>query len=296
LGVAADNHGYIYDLFIKLGLSEFAARTLEFLLVRPLKIVLILLAGVILGRILARTMRRFVQTGYHRAPVRPQTPRATQRAETVGQLAASVTRGVVIAVAVLMALDELGINLAPIIAGAGIAGLALGFGAQSLVKDVITGLFIVMEDQYGVGDVVTLGESSGTVEDVTLRVTRVRAVDGTVWFVPNGEIKRVGNSSMEWSRAVIDVIVTHDTNVQQAGAAILDEANQVAADDDWSPAILEPPELLGVQAMDKDGLTIRLMVKTAPREQFSVARELRGRISERLQREGIKTAQAVSST
>ena len=294
--MAADNHGYIYDLLIKLGLSDFAARTAEFLLVRPLKIVLILAAGLLLGRIAARAFRRFVTTGYHRAPVRPQTPRATQRAETVGQLAASVVRGVVIAIALLMALDELGINLAPLIAGAGIAGLALGFGAQSLVKDVITGLFIVMEDQYGVGDVVTLGESAGTVEDVTLRVTRVRAVDGTVWFIPNGEIKRVGNSSMEWSRAVIDVIVTHDTDAQRAGAAMLDEANAVAADEDWSPAILEPPELLGVQAMDKDGLTIRLMVKTGPREQFSVARELRGRISQRLQREGIRTPQPISST
>ena len=293
--MAADNHGYIYDLFIKLGLSDFAARTLEFMLVRPLKIVLIVIAGLLIGRILARAARRFVMTGYHRAPITTQAPRATQRAETVGQLIASIVRGVVLAVAGLMVLGEVGVDLAPLIAGAGIAGLALGFGAQSLVKDVITGLFIVMEDQYGVGDVITLGESSGTVEDVTLRVTRLRAVDGTVWFVPNGEIKRVGNSSMEWSRAVIDVIVAHDTDAQRAGAAILEEANALAAEADWSPAILEPPELLGVQAMDTTGLTLRLMVKTAPREQFSVARELRGRISQRLQRDGVRMPAPVQS-
>lgn len=294
--MAAEDHGYIYELLIELGLSDFAARTLEFILVRPLKIALILAAAFLLGRIAARAAKRFIRTGYHRSPVRPQTPRAEQRAETVGQLASSVVRGLILAVAGLLVLDELGINLAPLIAGAGIAGLALGFGAQSLVKDVITGLFIVMEDQYGVGDVVTLGESSGTVEDVTLRVTRVRAVDGTVWFVPNGEIKRVGNSSMEWSRAVIDVIVAHDTDAQRAGAAMLDEANKLTAEDDWSPAILEPPELLGVQTMDRDGLTIRLMVKTAPREQFSVARELRGRVSARLQRDGVRMPAPVQST
>ncbi|MBA3653748.1 MAG: mechanosensitive ion channel family protein [Actinobacteria bacterium] len=286
--MAADNHGYLYDLLIKLGLSDFAARTLEFLLVKPLKIVLIMAVALIVGRLAARAARRFIRTGYHRSPMRPATPRATQRADTVSEVAASVVRGLVLAVGVLMVLDQLGVNLAPLIAGAGIVGLALGFGAQSLVKDVITGLFLIMEDQYGVGDVITLGESTGTVEDVTLRVTRLRATDGTVWFVPNGEIKRVGNSSMEWSRAVIDVIVAHETDVEKAATAILDEANAVAGDAAWKDSILEAPELWGVQAMDKDGLTIRLVVKTAPREQYPVARALRGRITQRLQREGVR--------
>jgi small conductance mechanosensitive channel len=126
------------------------------------------------------------------------------------------------------------------------------------------------------------------VEDVTLRVTRLRSVDGTVWFVPNGEIRRVGNSSMEWSRALIDVLVAYDTDVQKAAAAILDEANQLDADAAWKESILEPPEMWGVQNMDKDGLTLRLVVKTAPRQQYPVARELRTRISSRLQRDGIK--------
>jgi small conductance mechanosensitive channel len=285
--VPATQHGYIYDLLIKLGLTDFAARTIEFILVRPLKIALILLSALIIGRLAARTVRKFIRTGYHRAPVRPQTPRASQRADTVAEVAASVTRGSVMAVGLLMVLDQVGVNLAPLIAGAGIAGLALGFGAQSLVKDVITGLFIIMEDQYGVGDVITLGESTGTVEDVTLRITRLRSVDGTVWFVPNGEIHRVGNASMEWSRALIDVLIPYDAEADKAAAAILDEANQLAEDAAWKDAILDPPEMWGVQAMDKDGVTLRLVVKTAPRQQFTVARELRTRITQRLRRDGI---------
>jgi small conductance mechanosensitive channel len=286
--VLAADHGYIYDLLVKLGLSDFGARTGEFVVVRPLKIVLILVTALLLGRIAGRAARKFVRTGYHRAPVTPQTPRASLRADTVGEVAASFTRGVVMAIAFLIVLGQLGIDLAPLLAGAGIAGLAIGFGAQSLVKDVISGLFVIIEDQYGVGDVVTLGESTGTVEDVTLRITRLRSVDGTVWFVPNGEIRRVGNSSMEWSRALIDVLVPYDVDVQQAAAAILEEANAVAADVAWKDFILEPPEMWGVQAMDKDALSLRLVVKTAPREQYPVARELRTRISQRLRREGIK--------
>ncbi|HZN12765.1 MAG TPA: mechanosensitive ion channel family protein [Acidimicrobiales bacterium] len=285
--LAADN-GYIYDLLVKLGLTEFAARTTEFILVRPLKILLIVGVGMIAGRIAGRAVRKFVRTGYHRTPVRPQTPRASLRADTVGDVAASFTRGVVMAVAILIVLDQLGINLAPLLAGAGIAGLAVGFGAQSLVKDVISGLFVIIEDQYGVGDVVTLGESTGTVEDVTLRVTRLRSADGTVWFVPNGEIRRVGNSSMEWSRALIDVIVAYDVDVQRAAAVILEEANALAEEPAWRESTLEPPEMWGVQAMDKDGITLRLVVKTPPRAQFALARELRTRSTQRLLREGFR--------
>jgi moderate conductance mechanosensitive channel len=280
------DHGYVYDVLRKIGLSDFGARTGAFLLVTPLKILLILTLAILVGRLAARAARRFVRSGYHRTPGLPESPRRGQRADTVGEVAASVVRGVVMAIAMLMILDQLGVNLAPILAGAGIAGLAIGFGAQSLVKDIISGLFIIIEDQYGVGDVVTLGDSSGTVEDVTLRVTRLRSVDGTVWFVPNGEIRRVGNSSMEWSRALVDVVVAYDDDVETLAGAMLEVANEMAQEPPWSDEILEPPEMWGVQAMDKDGLTIRLVVKTAPRQQFQVARELRGRISARLRREG----------
>jgi small conductance mechanosensitive channel len=191
-------------------------------------------------------------------------------------------------IAGLVVLDELGLNLAPLLAGAGIAGIAIGFGAQSLVKDFLSGFFILVEDQYGVGDVIDVGGVSGTVEEITMRVTRLRSVDGTVWFVPNGEIRMVGNTSMEWSRALIDVVVAYDSDVAKVSAAIAEEAQRFAEDEAWRDKVLEPPEVWGVQAMGPEGLTIRLVVKTAPREQYAVARELRTRISARLRQEGVR--------
>src|SRR5690606_1086356 len=125
----------------------------------------------------------------------------------------SIISGVVLAVIVTMALSELGVNIAPIIASAGIIGLALGFGAQTLVKDFLSGIFMLVEDQYGVGDVVDLGEASGTVEAVSLRVTRLRDINGTVWYVRNGEVVRVGNMSQNWARAVLDITVTYDADL-----------------------------------------------------------------------------------
>ena len=283
------DHGYVYDALRRAGLSDFAASTAEFLLVRPFRILLIVALAMIVGRIGARALRRSVRAVRARAPMSTTSVRAEQRASTLGDVLASLLRAVIWIIALLMILDEVGLNLAPLLAGAGIAGVAIGFGAQSLVKDVISGLFILLEDQYGVGDVVTLTDgATGTVEDITLRVSRVRATDGTVWFVPNGEIRKVGNSSMEWSRALIDVLVPYDADLDLVRRLIVEESNAFAADAEWESMVLEPPELWGVQAMEANHLTVRLVVKTAPREQYAVARELRGRISARLRREGVR--------
>ncbi|MGH9149746.1 MAG: mechanosensitive ion channel family protein [Acidimicrobiales bacterium] len=281
------DHGYLYDLLREVGFSEFGART-GVLVLHPIRITLILLAALLCSRLAARTARRVVRSFHARNPLRSNSVRAEQRATTIGDALAGLLRVVILAIAVLMALDEVGINLAPLLAGAGIAGIAIGFGAQSLVKDFLSGIFTLVEDQYGVGDVITIGDASGTVEDVSLRVTRLRAVDGTVWFIPNGEIRRVGNSSMEWSRALIDVLVAFDNDVGAVSAAIRDEALAMAAEPEWQESVLEPPEVWGVQAMGVEGLTVRLVVKTAPRQQYPVARELRGRISARLRRDGFR--------
>jgi small-conductance mechanosensitive channel len=193
----AMDHGYLYELLRKLGLNEFWASTGEFLLVRPAKILLIALAAMVVGRIGARAVRRFIRGIHVRAPRLAASGRAGQRAVTVGDALAGLFRAVVWGVAGLLVLDQLGMNLAPLLAGAGIAGVAIGFGAQSLVRDYLSGMLILLEDQYGVGDNVNVGASAtGTVEDVNLRVTRVRSADGIVWFVPNGEIRTVGNASM----------------------------------------------------------------------------------------------------
>ena len=283
-----DEHGYIYDLLRKWGMGDFGASTWEFLLVRPLKIALLLVAGLVVTRITTRAVRRFVRTLHARSPVRSGSVRSEQRVATLGDVLTGLVRAVIWIVVSLVVLGEVGVDLAPLLAGAGIAGIAIGFGAQSLVKDFLSGFFILLEDQYGVGDVINLGDATGTVEDISLRVTRLRATDGTVWFVPNGEIKRVGNTSMEWSRALIDVLVAYDSDVPAVMRAIGEVAQEFAAEEAWSEAVLEPPEVWGVQAMAADGLTIRLVVKTAPRQQYAVARELRGRITDRLRRDGVK--------
>lgn len=285
---SVNDQGYLYDLLRKVGFSDFAAETGEFLLVRPFRLLLLVIAGVVIGRLAARAARRSVKTLQARSPVRSGSVRAEQRMNTVGNVLAGMARVAIGVVVLLLVLGEIGVNLAPLLAGAGIAGVAIGFGAQSLVKDFLSGLFILLEDQYGVGDVINLGEVTGTVEDLTLRVTRLRATDGTVWFIPNSEIKQVGNSSMEWSRALIDVLVAYDNDVSSVTRSLQEVAAGFAADERWSEAVLEAPEVWGVQAMGADGVTIRLVVKTAPRQQYAVARELRGRITERLRREGVR--------
>ena len=187
-----------------------------------------------------------------------------------------------------MILSELGVNIAPIIASAGIIGIALGFGAQSLVKDFLSGIFMIFEDQYGVGDVVDVGEASGTVEAVSLRVTRLRDLNGTVWYVPNGEIVRVGNMSQNWSRAVVDVSVGYDEDLARAQRVLREVAHDLWEDEDFSSVIIEEPEVTGVEAFNPDAVTLRVLIKTAPMEQWAVARELRQRIKARFDHEGIE--------
>jgi moderate conductance mechanosensitive channel len=279
--VTNDTHGYIYELLRKLGLSTFQASTGEFLLVRPLKIVLILVLAMIASRIATRALKRVVRTAQARSPLRASSLRATQRADTVSDVVSSIVRMAIFAVAFFMALAQVGLNLGPLIAGAGIVGVALGFGAQSLVRDFISGLFILLEDQYGVGDDINLGaDVSGTVEEVNLRTTRVRGADGTVWFVPNGEVRRVGNASMEFSRAVVDIPLDKGADVAAALKAIGAEAEKLAKD--WPDRVTEAPLILGVQNIAVEGPVVRVTAATAPGQQYAVARELRARVADRL--------------
>ena len=282
-----DEHGYLYDLLRKFGLTDFQASTGEFLLVRPLKLALFVVSGIVVSRIATRAARRFARTLHARSLLRATSPRSQQRAATIGDVLSNLAAAVVWAVVALLVLGEVGVNLTPLVAGAGIVGVALGFGAQSLVRDFLSGLFIILEDQYGVGDVITVKEATGTVEDVSLRVTRLRADDGTVWHVPNGEVRVVGNASMEWSRALVDVLVSYDDDVSAVGRYVAEVTRELAEDPAWEDVVLEPPEVWGVQSMSADGLTVRVVVKTAPGQQDAVARDLRRRISESLRREGV---------
>ena len=214
--------------------------------------------------------------------------RRERRATALAALAGSVLTVVIWTIAVMMVLGQFGIDLAPVIASAGIVGVAIGFGAQDLVKDFLSGLFILAEDQYGVGDVVDVGEATGVIEGVTLRTTRLRDVQGTLWHVPNGEIRRVGNMSQGWARTLIDISVAYDTDLDMAKRVILETAQLMAEDDDWSPKFLEPPEVWGVEDLAADGITIRLVIKVLPGEQWSIARELRQRVKAAFDAAGIE--------
>ncbi|MCU1499023.1 MAG: mechanosensitive ion channel protein MscS, partial [Acidimicrobiales bacterium] len=223
------------------------------------------------------------KAGEFLADLRPEvSARRGQRARTMGSLLKSIVSGVVVTIVVLMVLDKLGQPIAPLIASAGILGVALGFGAQSLVKDFLSGIFMLIEDQYGVGDVVDVGEASGTVELVTLRVTRLRDQNGTVWHVPNGQILRVGNKSQQWARAVLDIAVAPTADLERAAHVIGTAAEAVWVLDEAKPDVLEQPEVLGLEYLGPDAATIRVQGKTRPGAQWRVSRLLRVQIAEAL--------------
>ncbi|MEY2421370.1 MAG: moderate conductance mechanosensitive channel [Acidimicrobiaceae bacterium] len=266
----------------------------DFVVHTPLKIVLILVGALVVNRMLLRVIRRFVNTLAGRATSgllsgAPINPRAAARTQTIGIVLRSLATATVYSFTGLVILGEIGINLGPLIAGAGIAGVAIGFGAQTLVKDFLSGIFMLIEDQYGVGDVVDLGLATGTVEAVNLRSTRVRSADGTVWHVPNGGILRVGNKSQDWSRALLDVTVAYDADIRRASEVIKQVADEMAEAEEWKHDILEPPEVWGVEHIRDGAVVIRLVLKMRPGAQFKLMRELRLRIKEALEQAGIAT-------
>lgn len=210
------------------------------------------------------------------------------RAETMGSLLKSVVTGFILAIVFVMVLARVGFDIAPILASAGVVGVAVGFGAQNLVKDFLAGVAMILEDQYGVGDIVDLGEAVGTVEAVSLRVTRLRDVNGTVWYVRNGEVLRVGNLSQHWARTVLDITVGYESDLDQVETILIEEGRALHLDDQFRTDILEEPEVWGVERFDKDGAVVRLVIKTAPSKQWTVARALRQRIKARFDAEGVR--------
>jgi len=286
--------------------SEFLATAADGLLDHSLRIILILVVAWVASRVLQRVVARFVDA-VAASPSEPrlqqlrdlhpgqllvdetERARAAARAETIGIVLRSVVAVGVWSVAALLVLGELEIDLAPLIAGAGIGGIALGFGAQTVVRDFLSGLFVLIEDQYGVGDIIDIGPATGTVENVSLRSTSIRDVKGTVWHVPNGEITRVGNFSQLWSRALIDIEVAYDTDIEFAQGVIQRVADEMWEDDAWGRAeVMERPEVWGVQSLGSSSVAIRLVVKTEPSEQWVVARELRLRLKSALDDAGIE--------
>ena len=212
---------------------------------------------------------------------------AEKRGQTIAQLLRSVGRVVVLGLTALLTLDVF-FDIGPLLAGAGILGLAVSFGAQSLVKDVIGGFFILLENQFVVGDVVEAAGKSGTVERMTLRVVMLRDLRGVLHIIPNGQIAAVSNFTRSWSRAVVEVSVAYSANVDHAIAVLQDEAERFAADAVWQARLEGAPDVLGVEQLGENGVTIRTLLRTVPGAQWEVGREFRRRIKNRLDREGIE--------
>ena len=214
--------------------------------------------------------------------------RQRQRVETVASLLRSIVTFVVVTLAVLTIMALVGIPLGPLLASAGVAGVALGFGAQSLVKDFLSGVFMIMEDQYGVGDVIDTGEAIGTVEEVTLRITRLRDAAGVTWYVRNGEIVRIGNTSQGYATAIVDMPVSYAENVERVLAVVRDIATGMGDDPAWEERFVEPPEVLGVESIVGSTMTIRTVARCVPGENLAVQRELRERLKVALDDAGVQ--------
>lgn len=220
--------------------------------------------------------------------------RVEQRTATLRQIIRSVTKAILILVVVLTISSELGFNIGPVLASAGIVGLAVGFGAQSLVKDVISGFFILFEDQFGIGDVVKIGDFTGVVERMTLRATVLRNLEGQVYVVPNGNIQNVVVMTKGWSRAVLDVTVPHKEELARVFDVLQRIGTRLAQD--WPDRILEQPVVLGVEKLDDSGVTIRSIVKTPPFKHADVLREWRRRVKDEFDKAGIELAQKTISS
>ena len=272
----------------------------------PLRIALVIVLAIALRAALHRAISRLVrQATEGSVPIvlRPlkergavlveATPllseRRRQRAGTIGSVLRSMSSFAVFAVAGTTILAEIGVNLGPVVASAGILGVAVGFGAQNLVKDFLSGMFMILEDQYGVGDVVDAGPATGTVESVGLRSTRLRDADGTVWFVRNGLIDRIGNKSQGWARVLVDVPLRTGSDLALVRRLAQRAADAVRKDPELGPSILEAPEIWGVESLGPDSVLFRVAVKTAPLKQGAVARALREHLTVTLHAAGVET-------
>lgn len=258
-----------------------------------------LLLNWLLRKILTHTVRGIVQ-GVKRSQDVDSTQelaagphlnaRAVQRTRTLGTFGRNVISWLLVILALFLILAQFNVNLTAVIASAGFVAAGLAFGAQNLVKDVLNGLFMVFEDQLGVGDLVTIGQITGTVENVGIRVTQVRASDGTLWFVRNGEILTLGNASQGWGRAIMDITVSADEDLDAVELAALESARELLRSPEFARRVTGEPEVLGLESVTGDRATIRLTVRTRPEAQFSVQRELRARIKKRFGELGIQLA------
>ena len=263
----------------------------DWLVTRPARVFLILLAAWIANRLVGRSIRKIGA----RIAANPRTrgdrllnlERARQRADTLSSALRGIASVVIYTIALFAILDVLAIDVTGLVASAGFIGAGLAFGAQSVVRDFLAGLYIISEDQFGVGDQIDAGEAKGVVESVTLRATHIRDINGTLWHVSNGELRVVGNLSQQWARTILDLEVPYDADLDAAARVLKEVAEAVRAEELEHATILDPPQVWGVQEFRREGVVIRLGVKVRPGQQFATAREIRGRLKPALEEAGV---------
>jgi small conductance mechanosensitive channel len=263
----------------------------------PIRILAIIIGAVLVRSLLLLSVRRVVRgviAGMNGKAAQASgliaNARVVQRSQTLGSVLSNFFTWTVVLVALSSILSELGVAVGALVAGAGILGAALGFGAQSLVRDLISGIFIVFEDQYGVGDSVDLGQATGVVESVGLRVTQVRDVSGVLWYVRNGEVVRVGNQSQGWSRVVLDIPIAYSAPIDKARELILKAANSLATDPTIAKQLMGEPEVWGIELLTGEQVVLRLVQQVGPSHADDIARELRARIKVALDKNKISLA------
>ncbi|MEY4043138.1 MAG: hypothetical protein RL529_705 [Actinomycetota bacterium] len=263
----------------------------------PIRILAIIIGAVLVRSLLLLSVRRVIRgviAGMNGKAAQASgliaNARVVQRSQTLGSVLSNFFTWTVVLVALSSILSELGVAVGALVAGAGILGAALGFGAQSLVRDLISGIFIVFEDQYGVGDSVDLGQATGVVESVGLRVTQVRDVSGVLWYVRNGEVVRVGNQSQGWSRVVLDIPLAYSAPIEKARELILKAANSLATDPTIAKQLMGEPEVWGIELLTGEQVVLRLVQQVGPSHADDIARELRARIKVSLDKNKIALA------
>ena len=312
-----DNTGWFCERVFEWTGSKAWARAAEWFVAKPLSILLVVVvAGVVamvVRRMISRSMNQLFSVSSEKkhnrkGKLRRRTSevllasgdtsvRTEARLETLTAVFRSIGTALVWFLALFFTLEVLGISLGPLLATAGIVGVALGFGTQTMVRDFISGFFIVAEDQFGVGDTIDVGGGAkGVVERITLRATHIRDPEGTMWHVANGQIVKVANKSQEWARALIDVVLPYDADISAVSDVMQEVADTIQSDPEWSSKIMERAEIWGIQEFDSDGVHVRMVIKTEPAAQFGVLRELRARMKETFDERGISFAYAGSPT
>ncbi|HEY5032677.1 MAG TPA: mechanosensitive ion channel family protein [Actinomycetes bacterium] len=288
-------------------MNDLSASIHDWKLAAPIAVALTILVALIgrwlVNRIIDRVVHTFSDNSLARRLARARAmhdpddsaeviaERTAARARTVGALLKSVATLVIFGIAIIIVLALIGIDITPIIASAGVVGIAVGFGAQSLIKDFLTGMFMILEDQYGVGDVIDTGQATGVVEDIGLRMTKLRDENGVLWYVPNGAIARIGNKSQGWAVANVEVPVAHNEDLDEVQALLRRAAEGVADDPKWQVDVLDVPPLCSVESVTTDAVVVRVQLRTQPTRQVEVSRVLRVRIKDALDEAGISYKQ-----